>query len=64
MAFVLEVSLKANHVLFVFRVRQIDLLKNLDFLQTSFSPEKATSFFVVISMARTTPENIPFPRFA
>jgi hypothetical protein len=40
MAFVLEVSLKANHMLFVFRVRQIDLLKNLDFFQTSFSPAK------------------------
>jgi hypothetical protein len=24
----------------------------------------ATSFFVVTSVARTTPENIPFPRFA
>lgn len=46
MAFVLEVSLKANHVLFVFRIRQIDLLKNLNFLQTSFSPAKGYSSFL------------------
>jgi hypothetical protein len=39
-AFVLEVSLKTNHVLLVLGVCLIDLLKNLDLLHASFSPAK------------------------
>jgi hypothetical protein len=36
--FVLEVSLKTNHVLLIFGIRLVDLLKNLDLLNASFSP--------------------------
>jgi len=38
MAFVLEVSLKTNHVFLIFGIRLVDLLKNLDLLNASFSP--------------------------
>lgn len=37
-AFVLEMPLETDHVLLVFRIRLVDLLKNLNLLQASFSP--------------------------